>query len=75
MSETVPVLVQEAAPGVQVRCLVCGGGSKALGPVKFRVYGHGKPWPPGVSASPEGFLSTARLGRRLGLRDVQSPTR
>ena len=39
------------SPGVQVQCLVCGGGPVALRPTKFRVYRHGKPWAPRAFAS------------------------
>ena len=34
----------------------CGGGSRALGPAKFRVYGHATSWGPGASASSGGSL-------------------
>ena len=39
----------------------CGGGSGALGPARFRVYGHSRPWGPGASASPGGSFQLRGL--------------
>ena len=33
---------KQTSPDVQVWCLMCGGGSEALGAAKFSVYGHGR---------------------------------
>ena len=37
------------------------GGSGALGPAKFRVYGHGRQWGPGASPSPGGSFQLRGL--------------
>ena len=47
LSDTKPFLASKCGAS-------CGGGPGALGPAKFRVYGHGRPWGPGASASPGG---------------------
>ena len=44
------VVRHQAPPGVSVRCLVCGGASRAITPAKFRVHGHGRPSLPETSA-------------------------